>query len=91
MKKLYITADFNDADYSYRLIVIGEETFNKFLPLIKAINEGDDYNYNVNIKIFNDFIYDIVLVDIALVMASYEICLFYVVRACNWLVTETKV
>ena len=43
MKKLYITADFNDADYSYRLIVIDEETFNKFLPLIKAINNFEPY------------------------------------------------
>jgi hypothetical protein len=43
MKKLYITADFNDADYSYRLIVIDEETFDKFLPLIKAINNFEPY------------------------------------------------
>lgn len=43
MKKLYITADFNDADYGYRLIVIDEETFNKFLPLIKAINNFEPY------------------------------------------------
>lgn len=43
MKKLYITADFNDADYSYRLIIIDEETFNKFIPLIKAINNFEPY------------------------------------------------
>ena len=43
MKKLYITADFNDADYSYRLIVIDEETFDKFLPLIEAINNFEPY------------------------------------------------
>ena len=43
MKKLYITADFNDADYGYRLIVIDEETFDKFLPLIKAINNFEPY------------------------------------------------
>lgn len=43
MKKLYITADFNDADYGYRLIMIDEETFDKFLPLIKAINNFEPY------------------------------------------------
>lgn len=43
MKKLYITADFNDADYGYYLVVINEETFEKFLPLIKAINNFEPY------------------------------------------------
>lgn len=43
MKKLYITADFNDADYGNGLVVIDEETFNKFLPLIKAINAFEPY------------------------------------------------
>ena len=43
MKKLYITADFNDADYGNGLVIIDEETFNKFLPLIKAINAFEPY------------------------------------------------
>jgi hypothetical protein len=43
MKKLFITADFNDGDYGNGLVVIDEETFNKFLPLIKAINAFEPY------------------------------------------------
>lgn len=43
MKKLFITADFNDGDYGNGLVIIDEETFNKFLPLIKAINEFEPY------------------------------------------------
>lgn len=43
MKKLYITADFNDADYGHYLVIINEETFEKFLPLIKAINDFEPY------------------------------------------------
>lgn len=43
MKKLYITADFNDADYGHYLVIIDEETFKMFLPLIKAINDFEPY------------------------------------------------
>lgn len=43
MKKLYITADFNDGDYGNGLVIIDEEAFNKFLPLIKAINAFEPY------------------------------------------------
>ena len=43
MKKLYITGDFNDADYGHYLVVIDEETFEKFLPVIEAINNFEPY------------------------------------------------
>ena len=43
MKKLYITGDFNDADYGHYLVVIDEETFEKFLPVIEAINNFKPY------------------------------------------------
>lgn len=43
MKKLYITADFNDADYGYLLVKIDEETFERFLPMINAINNYEPY------------------------------------------------
>lgn len=43
MKKLYITADFNDGDYGHVLIEVSEEVFNKFKPLIDAINNFQPY------------------------------------------------
>ena len=43
MKKLYITADFNDADYGYYLVRIDEETFERLLPVINAINNYEPY------------------------------------------------
>lgn len=43
MKKLYITADFNDGDYGHVLIKVSEEVFNKFKPLIDAINNFQPY------------------------------------------------
>jgi hypothetical protein len=43
MKKLYITGDFNDADYGHYLVMINEETFEKFLPVIEAINNFEPY------------------------------------------------
>ena len=43
MKKLYITGDFNDADYGYLLVKIDEETFERFLPMINAINNYEPY------------------------------------------------
>jgi hypothetical protein len=43
MKKLYITADFNDADYGYLLVKIDEETFERLLPMINAINNYEPY------------------------------------------------
>lgn len=43
MKKLYITSDFNDGDYGHVLIEVSEEVFNKFKPLIDAINNFQPY------------------------------------------------
>ena len=43
MKKLYITADFNDGDYGHVLIEVSEEVFNKFKPFIDAINNFQPY------------------------------------------------
>lgn len=43
MKKLYITADFNDGDYGHVLIEVSEDVFNKFKPLIDAINNFQPY------------------------------------------------
>lgn len=43
MIKLYIVADFNDADYGNVLVEISEEVFDKFRPLIDAINEFQPY------------------------------------------------
>ena len=43
MKKLYITADFNDADYGHLLVRIDEETFERLLPVINAINNYEPY------------------------------------------------
>lgn len=41
--KLLIVADYNDADYSKDVIDIDEETFNKFKPLIDAIENFEPY------------------------------------------------
>lgn len=43
MKKLYITADFNDADYGNALIVVEDSVFEKFKPLIEAIDKFEPY------------------------------------------------
>ena len=43
MKKLYITGDFNDADYGNALIVVEDSVFEKFKPLIEAINKFEPY------------------------------------------------
>ena len=43
MKKIYITGDFNDADYGKALIEIDEVIFEKFLPFIEAINNFQPY------------------------------------------------
>lgn len=43
MKKLLIVADYNDADYSKDLVTVDEETFQKFLPLMQAINNFNPY------------------------------------------------
>ena len=43
MKKLYITGDFNDADYGNALIVVEDSVFEKFKPLIEAINNFEPY------------------------------------------------
>ena len=41
--KLLIVADYNDADYIEHVIKISEETFNKFKPLIDAIENFEPY------------------------------------------------
>ena len=43
MKKLYITGDFNDADYGNALIQVEDSVFEKFKPLIKAIDKFEPY------------------------------------------------
>ena len=42
-RTLLIEADYNDADIARNIIVISEEDFQKFLPLMKAINEFKPY------------------------------------------------
>ena len=43
MKKLYIKADFNDADYGYCLVTISKEVFERLLPVMKAIDNFEPY------------------------------------------------
>ena len=43
MKKLYITADYNDADYGHYWVTVTDEVFEKFLPVIEAINKFEPY------------------------------------------------
>lgn len=43
MKKLLIVADYNDADYVKDVISIEDDTFEKFLPLLNAINNFEPY------------------------------------------------
>lgn len=43
MKKLYITADFGDVSYGNLLVIIDEDIFSKFLPMINAINNFKPY------------------------------------------------
>lgn len=43
MKKLYIKADFGDADYGHYLAIITDETFERFLPVFKALNDFEPY------------------------------------------------
>ena len=39
---------------------------------------------------WDDFIYNIILIDIALIMTSNKISLFYIVRTGNWFVAKTQ-
>ena len=43
MKKILIVADYNDADYAKDVVKVEDEVFNKFLPLIRAINNFSPY------------------------------------------------
>lgn len=43
MRKIYITGDFNDADYGNVLIEVDDPVFEKFKPLIDAINRFEPY------------------------------------------------
>lgn len=43
MKKLLIIADFNDGDYIKDVVKVEDDVFEKFLPLIKAINNFEPY------------------------------------------------
>lgn len=39
MKKLYVAADTNDADYVYRMSDITDEEIEKFKPIIEAVKK----------------------------------------------------
>lgn len=43
MKKLLIVADYNDADYVKDVVKVEDSVFEKFLPLMKAINNFEPY------------------------------------------------
>ena len=43
MRHFLVTCDYNDADYSSDIVDIEEEDFQKFLPLLKAINDFQPY------------------------------------------------
>lgn len=43
MKKLFIIADYNDADYSKDVIKIEDDVFEKFRPMLDAINNFNPY------------------------------------------------
>jgi len=43
MKTLLIIADYNDADYVKDVIKVEDDVFDKFLPLLKAINNFEPY------------------------------------------------
>ena len=43
MKKLLIIGDYNDADYIKDVVKVEDSVFEKFLPLMKAINNFEPY------------------------------------------------
>lgn len=43
MKSFYIILDYNDADYFRYVVIVEDEVFEKFKPLIKAIAEFEPY------------------------------------------------
>ena len=43
MKKLLIIADYNDGDYVKDVVKVEDDVFEKFLPLMKAINDFEPY------------------------------------------------
>ncbi len=43
MKKLLIIADYNDGDYVKDIVKVEDDVFEKFLPLIRAINNFEPY------------------------------------------------
>ena len=43
MKKLLIIADYNDGDYVKDVVRVEDDVFEKFLPLMKAINNFEPY------------------------------------------------
>ena len=43
MKKLLIVGDYNDADYVKDIVKVEDSVFEKFLPLMKAINNFEPY------------------------------------------------
>lgn len=53
MLKILVTTDWNDGDYIEHLYKIPEDIFDKFLPLIKAINDFKPYLYKLGIADHN--------------------------------------
>lgn len=43
MRHFFVTLDYNDADYTSDLVSISEEQFQRFLPLMEAINNFQPY------------------------------------------------
>lgn len=48
--KIKVVTDYNDGDYITHIYNITEEVFNKFLPLIKAIDNFEPYPYMLGIE-----------------------------------------
>ena len=48
-----VTCDYNDADYSSDIVAVEEEDFQKFLPLLEAINNYQPYIYKYGVNYNN--------------------------------------
>lgn len=57
--KIKVVTDYNDGDYITHVYNIDEKTFNKFLPLIKAIQNFEPYPYKFGIEYCNFMIGDL--------------------------------
>lgn len=49
MRHFIVTVDYNDADYVSDLVSVTEEEFQRFLPLIEAINDFQPYIYKLGV------------------------------------------